>query len=53
MTNQRAGVLGTGHSYPAGILTNEDLEKIVEIYFKKDDRQTTEKNRDMIVEFEK
>src|ERR1043166_866283 len=30
MTNQRAGVLGTGHSYPAGILTNEDLEKIVE-----------------------
>src|ERR1044072_8237616 len=30
MTNQRTGVLGTGHSYPAGILTNEDLEKIVE-----------------------
>jgi len=30
-----------------------DLEKIVEIYFKKDERQTTEKNRDMIEEFEK
>src|SRR5215467_5747028 len=30
MVNQRAGVLGTGHSYPAGILTNEDLAKIVE-----------------------
>jgi len=30
-----------------------DLEKIVEIYFKKDERQTTEKNRDMMVEFEK
>ena len=30
-----------------------DLEKIVEVYFKKDERQTTEKNRDMIVAFEK
>jgi hypothetical protein len=30
-----------------------DLEKIVEIYFKKDERQTIEKNRDMIAEFEK
>jgi len=30
-----------------------DLEKIVEIYFKKDERQTTEKNRDMIAGFEK
>ncbi len=30
-----------------------DLEKIAEIYFKKDERQTTEKNRDMIEAFEK
>ncbi|MGH9883244.1 MAG: beta-ketoacyl-ACP synthase III [Pyrinomonadaceae bacterium] len=30
MANQRAGILGTGHSYPEGILTNADLEKIVE-----------------------
>ena len=30
-----------------------DLEKIVDIYFKKDERQTTEKNRDMIAELEK
>jgi len=30
-----------------------DLEKIPEIYFRKDERQTTEKNRDMISEFEK
>jgi 3-oxoacyl-[acyl-carrier-protein] synthase-3 len=30
MVNQRAGILGTGHSYPEGILTNEDLTKIVE-----------------------
>ena len=30
-----------------------DLEKIVELYFKKDDRQTTEKNRDMMDSFEK
>src|SRR5678816_1422984 len=28
-----------------------DLERIVEIYFKKDERQTTEKNRDMVAEF--
>lgn len=30
MLNQRAGVLGTGHSYPEGILTNADLAQIVE-----------------------
>lgn len=30
MSNVRAGILGTGHSYPKGILTNADLEKIVE-----------------------
>ncbi len=30
MPNSRAGILGTGHSYPEGILTNADLEKIVE-----------------------
>ena len=30
MLNHRAGILGTGHSYPEGILTNEDLTKIVE-----------------------
>ena len=30
-----------------------DLEKIVEIYFKKDERQTIEKNRDMIAGFDK
>ena len=30
MVNQRAGVLGTGHSYPEGILTNADLAGIVE-----------------------
>src|SRR5499433_1256976 len=30
MGNQRAGILGTGHSYPEGILTNEDLAKLVE-----------------------
>ncbi len=30
MQNHRAGILGTGHSYPEGILTNEDLTKIVE-----------------------
>ncbi len=30
MTNYHAGILGTGHSYPSGILTNDDLEKIVE-----------------------
>jgi 3-oxoacyl-[acyl-carrier-protein] synthase III len=30
MSNVRAGILGTGHSYPDGILTNADLERIVE-----------------------
>jgi len=30
MLNHRAGILGTGHSYRAGILTNEDLAKVVE-----------------------
>jgi 3-oxoacyl-[acyl-carrier-protein] synthase-3 len=30
MANVHAGILGTGHSYPEGILTNADLEKIVE-----------------------
>src|SRR5215471_18976003 len=30
MTNVNAGVLGTGHSYPAGVLTNADLEKMVD-----------------------
>ena len=30
MSNVHAGILGTGHSYPEGILTNADLEKIVE-----------------------
>jgi 3-oxoacyl-[acyl-carrier-protein] synthase-3 len=30
MVNQRAGVLGTGHSYPEGILTNADLAQLVE-----------------------
>ena len=30
MANVRAGFLGTGHSYPEGILTNADLEKIVD-----------------------
>lgn len=30
MANVRAGILGTGHSYPQGILTNADLEKTVE-----------------------
>lgn len=30
MGSTRAGILGTGHSYPEGILTNADLEKIVE-----------------------
>src|SRR6478672_342027 len=30
MSNIRAGVLGTGSSYPEGVLTNADLEKIVE-----------------------
>ncbi len=30
MANVRAGIVGTGHSYPEGILTNADLEKTVE-----------------------
>jgi 3-oxoacyl-[acyl-carrier-protein] synthase-3 len=30
MANTRARILGTGHSYPEGILTNADLEKMVE-----------------------
>src|SRR3982751_3752040 len=30
MSNVRAGILGTGHSYPEGILTNADLAKIVD-----------------------
>lgn len=30
MANVKAGILGTGHSYPEGILTNADLEKMVE-----------------------
>lgn len=30
MGNIRAGILGTGHSYPEGILTNAELEKMVE-----------------------
>lgn len=30
MSQVRAGILGTGHSYPEGILTNADLEKIVD-----------------------
>ena len=30
MTKQNAGIVGIGHAYPEGILTNADLEKIVE-----------------------
>src|SRR2546422_3470559 len=30
MADIRAGILGTGHSYPEGILTNADLEKMVD-----------------------
>ena len=30
MANLRAGILGTGHSYPEGILTNADLASMVE-----------------------
>ena len=30
MTQQNAGILGMGHAYPDGILTNADLEKIVD-----------------------
>lgn len=37
---------------PEGKILN-DLEKIAGIYFKKDERPVTEKNRDMITEFQK
>ncbi|HEY2721386.1 MAG TPA: hypothetical protein VGI82_06665, partial [Chitinophagaceae bacterium] len=37
---------------PEGLILH-DIEKIAELYFRKDERQTVEKNRDMIVEFEK
>ena len=30
MSNVRAGILGTGHAYPSGVLTNADLERIVD-----------------------
>lgn len=30
MTSQNAGIIGMGHAYPEGVLTNADLEKIVE-----------------------
>lgn len=30
MAEVNAGILGTGHAYPSGILTNADLEKMVE-----------------------
>jgi len=30
MSKTNAGILGTGHSYPKGILTNADLEKLVD-----------------------
>ena len=30
MSKLNSGILGTGHSYPAGILTNADLERIVD-----------------------
>lgn len=30
MTQVNAGILGTGHSYPEVVLTNADLEKIVD-----------------------
>ena len=30
MGNVHAGIVGTGHSYPEGILTNADLAKMVE-----------------------
>lgn len=30
MSKQNAGIISTGHSYPDGILTNADLEQIVE-----------------------
>lgn len=28
--NQNAGIIGMGHAYPSGVLTNADLEKIVD-----------------------
>jgi len=30
MTNNNAGIIGMGHAFPSGILTNADLEKMVE-----------------------
>ncbi len=30
MNSKNAGIIGTGHAYPEGVLTNADLEKIVE-----------------------
>lgn len=30
MSGKNAGIIGTGHAYPEGILTNADLERIVE-----------------------
>jgi 3-oxoacyl-[acyl-carrier-protein] synthase-3 len=30
MTQHKAGILGMGHAYPKGVLTNADLEKIVD-----------------------
>src|SRR5258706_15708242 len=30
MTTTNAGIIGMGHAYPSGILTNADLEKIVD-----------------------
>jgi 3-oxoacyl-[acyl-carrier-protein] synthase III len=30
MAKIHAGILGTGHAYPEGILTNADLEKLVD-----------------------
>src|SRR6266852_5625280 len=30
MSKMNSGILGTGHSYPEGILTNADLERIVD-----------------------
>src|SRR5438093_6186131 len=30
MVKVNAGIIGTGHSYPKGVLTNADLEKLVE-----------------------
>jgi len=30
MTGTNAGIIGTGHSYPEGVLTNADLERLVD-----------------------